>query len=197
MGGRSEKERLGVVGGDVGVGIDVVEEVKVEGVCQSSMRDPRGAKDFDLDFCSCSCEDDEEITTGGSNGLSFLTFPSPAAAASLLLANALFPFVPPALVPIPAPVPLIPPNPPNPVPTLPPTERCCTTGNPVLLEFEENGRVGDVDEDVDERGEGEERGLRSSIEPMSGLWVCVCCCAIDTRGFSSLLVNCTAQTGLG
>lgn len=180
MEGRSEKERLGVVGGDVGAGV----EEEVEGVCQSSMRDPSGAVGFEFNF-SGSCEDDEGMTTGGSDSLSFLTSPSPTAAASLLLANALFPFAPPALepIPIPAPAPFIPPNP---VPPLPRTERCCTAGKPVLLVFvfERNGRgvddAGDEEEDgdereVEERGEGEERGFRSSMEPMSGLWVCVCC----------------------
>lgn len=174
----------------MGMGVGVVEEV--EGVCQSSMRDPRGAVDFVFDL-SGSCEDDEGSTTGGSDSLSFLTSPSPAipaAAASLLLANALFPFVTPALEPIPipapAPAPFIPPNPVTP-PALPPTERCCTAGKPVLLVFvfERNGRgvddAGGEEEDREGRGEedeGEGSGFRSSMEPMSGLWVCACCCAI-------------------
>lgn len=112
--------------GIVGAGVRVVEDVEVEGVCQSSIRDPSGAADLEFEFdFSGSCEDDEGITTGGSDSLSFLISPSPTipAAASLLLANALFPFAPPALEPalVPIPVPFIPPNP---VPALPPIERC-------------------------------------------------------------------------
>lgn len=163
-----------------------VVEVEVEGVCQSSMRDPRGAVDLDLDF-SDSCEDgDEGSTTGGSDSLSFFMSPTPAlpaAAASLLLANALFPFVTPALEPIPIPAPAPAPFiPPNPVRPLSRTDRCCTAGNPVLLVLENDGRdATDDDEERGDEGEGEGSGFRSSMEPMSGLWVCVCCCAIEYR----------------
>lgn len=166
----------------MGMGVGVVEEV--EGVCQSSIRDPSGADDFELDFSgSWEDDDDEGMTTGGSDGLSFLTSPSPAAAASLLLANALFPFVTPALEPIPIPAPAPAPFiPPNPVRPLSRTDRCCTAGNPVLLVLENDGRdATDDDEERGDEGEGEGSGFRSSMEPMSGLWVCVCCCAIEYR----------------